>query len=131
MSFNAGFAITYLLTDAMWLSLMTRDFYRPRFERIQQRPMEFNTRYAVLAYLILLFIMFFICIPLVRVYPPLHPSLVFAMVGMAVYGVYNMTNAAVLSDYDVVLCVVDMMWGVLSFAFMGWVYHKYGPHIPK
>ena len=120
-----AFGLIYLCLDAIWLGLMTSRFYRPRFERIQKQPLVFDTRYAVIAYLILLFTMFFICIPLVRVYPNIHPSLVFAMVGLSVYGVYNMTNAAVLKDYDITMCVIDVSWGLASFAFMGWLYERW------
>lgn len=118
------FGLIYLLLDAIWLYTMTTPFYRPRFERIQQTRLTFKMAYAIAAYVLLLFTMVFVCIPLVRVYPKVHPSLVFAMVGLSIYGVYNMTNGAVFDDYGVDLCMVDTAWGLSSFAFMGWLYGR-------
>jgi uncharacterized membrane protein len=118
------FGLVYLLLDAIWLFSMTPAFYRPKFEQIQKTKLRFNPIYAVIAYALLLFTLFAICIPLVRVYPTLHPSLVFAMVGLVMYGVYNMTNAAVFNHYDLDICVVDIVWGTSSFAMMGLLYEQ-------
>jgi uncharacterized membrane protein len=113
------FGLVYLMLDALWLSVMTPTFYRPQFEAIQNQPLRFKTAYAVVAYAILLATLFLICVPLSRVYTRLHTSVVFAMVGLSVYGVYNMTNAAVLEEYTLKTCIVDTLWGTLSFAIMG------------
>jgi uncharacterized membrane protein len=116
------FSMVYLLLDALWLSNMTPVLYRPVFERIQKQSLTFKVGYAAVAYILLLATMFLICIPLTRAYEHLHPSIVFAMVGLSIYGVYNMTNAAVLGKYTAATSVVDTAWGTISFAFMGWMW---------
>ena len=118
------FGFFYLLLDAIWLFSMTPAFYRPKFEKIQKTKLRFNPIYAIIAYALLLLTLFAICIPLAQVYPTLHSSLVFAMVGLVVYGVYNMTNAAIFDHYDVTICAVDILWGVSSFAMMGLMYEQ-------
>lgn len=120
-----NFAALYLLMDVTWISIMSKHFYRNRFERIQQRPLAFKMVPAVLAYLTLLLTLFFVCMPLSEHYKQQYdPWFVFAVVGFCVYGIYNFTNGAVLTDYDHELMLVDILWGITSFALMGLVFKR-------
>ena len=116
------FSIIYLTLDIIWLSSMTGGFYRPKFEKIQQTVLRFRIGYACVAYFLLLATLFFICIPLTKQYPKQNTSLVFSFVGLCIYGIYNATNGAVLSNYGIEICLIDTLWGCFSFAFMGYIY---------
>ena len=117
------FAVAYLIVDVVWISTMSRFFYQQRIETIQKAPLRFAMIPAVLAYVTLLITMFFVCGPLATYYRPrLHPSIVFALVGFCLYGVYNFTNAAIFKEYDYTFVTVDTLWGVVSFAFFGYLY---------
>ena len=125
MDFNAKvmFSLVYLSLDALWLGSMTEVFYRPRFENIQKTKLNFKIGYACVAYLLLLASLFFVCIPLTKQYRQ-NASLVFSLVGLCIYGIYNATNAAVLSNYTLDMFLIDTLWGCVSFAFMGFVYNN-------
>jgi uncharacterized membrane protein len=45
-----------------------------------------------------------------------------ALVGLALYGIYNATNAAIFSGYDIRVAVTDTMWGVLLFSVASGVF---------
>lgn len=116
------FAILYLCVDLIWISIMSKLFYKEQLEKIQKRAMSFKYIPAILAYITLLITMFYICIPLSKYYKQYHPSLVFGLVGFCVYGVYNFTNGAIFYDYNTSFMVIDTLWGLCSFALFGLIY---------
>lgn len=117
------FAILYLCVDLLWIT-GNRAFYNPRIVRIQQgKPVRFRPFAAVVAYLLLLLTMFFVCMPLARQYQGTLPTwAVFGLVGICVYGVYNFTNYAILDNYPLDMVVVDTLWGLCSFSAFGYLY---------
>lgn len=119
------FAVLYLIMDVAWITSMSNPFYKHHFERIQQKPLKFKMGPAVLAYLTLLLTMFFVCIPLSNYYDNTYePWFVFGVVGFCIYGIYNFTNGAVLTEYNHNLMLVDTAWGITSFALMGLLYKR-------
>ena len=59
-------ALIYLLLDFLWIGSMTPLLYRDVFETIQGSPLQFNIPYAVLAYGVLLGVLYYVCRPLSR-----------------------------------------------------------------
>ena len=120
------FALIYLCVDVAWITLMSSRFYAERIARIQcGKPLQFRPTAAVGAYLLLILTMFFVCGPLARYYKGRYPPwFVFGMVGLSIYGVYNFTNYATLTDYPVSYVVVDTLWGLVSFSVFGYLYGR-------
>lgn len=117
------YCLIYLSLDAIWLFTMTPLFYRKRFELIQNSAMNVRMPFALMAYVLLLLTLFNICIPLSDGYKK-NKWIPFTLVGLAIYGVYNMTNAAVFSKYPLDMCIVDTLWGGVCFGIMGYLYLK-------
>lgn len=126
------FAGTYLVTDLLWISFMSDFFYRGRIERVQKQPMVFRKMPAVFAYMMLTMTLFLICQPLSLVYERyfkpknftqkcLLGGVSYALVGGAIYSIYNLTNLAIFANYDVQMAIVDTVWGVCSFGVFGMV----------
>lgn len=116
------FSILYLCVDLIWISIMSKLFYKEQLEKIQKRALTFKYIPAILAYITLLITMFYICVPLSKYYKQYHPSLVFGLVGFCVYGVYNFTNGAIFDDYNWSFIVIDTLWGIVSFSLFGLIY---------
>jgi len=116
------FSILYLCVDLIWISVMAKLFYTEQLEKIQKQTLTFKFVPAILAYITLLIIMFYICIPLSTYYKQHHPSLVFGLVGFCVYGVYNFTNGAIFTNYNWKFIIIDTLWGLVSFALFGLIY---------
>jgi len=117
------FSLLYLIIDICWITVMSGLFYKSRIETIQKEALKFKVLPAILAYLLLLLIIFFICFPLVECYKDkYHPSVVFGFVGLSIYGVYNFTNGAVLTNHNWDYMLVDTLWGLSCFSFLGLVY---------
>lgn len=118
------FALVYLAMDVAWISAMSPPFYKPRIEQIQQgKPMRVKLLPALGAYMLLLVALFAVCIPLSKHYDGrFEPWMIFGLVGLCIYGIYNTTNAAILSDYSTSFMLVDTLWGVVSFSMAGLMY---------
>lgn len=117
-------AIVYLMIDILWVTTMYRIFYRKKIESVQRAlPSQLRIVPAIFAYLILLVLIFFVCVPLSQFYQDKYPTwFVFGVVGFCVYGIYNCTNGAIFTHYDTTFMLVDLTWGCISFALVGMIY---------
>lgn len=119
------FSILYLIVDILWISTMSKLFYKVRIKNIQKDDLKFKLLPAIFAYFTLLLTMFYICIPLSIHYEnKYHPSITFGLVGFAIYGVYNFTNSAIFNNYKWDFVIIDTLWGIISFMFFGFLYNK-------
>ena len=115
-------AALYLVLDLVWIQGMTPIFYRSAFEGIQHSPLQFQMLYALAAYAVLLGVLYYICRPLSKSEPyTKRPWLAYALVGFALYSVYNLTNAAVFTEYPQKMILIDTLWGTSAFALLGWL----------
>ena len=112
-------ALIYLVFDIIWINLMTPILYRKVFENIQKSEMIPNLVYAVCCYCVLLVCLYFICIPLSTTYQKKYKWIAYALVGFALYSVFNLTNAAVLSEYPLKMIIIDTVWGTTVFSILG------------
>jgi uncharacterized membrane protein len=119
------FALLYLFMDLLWIT-GNRAFYNPRISRIQQgKPVSFRPTAAVVAYVLLLLTLFFVCMPLSRHYQGQFPPwVVFGVVGLCVYGVFNSTNYAIFADYPLDMALIDTLWGFTVFALFGYFFSR-------
>lgn len=100
---------------------MTPMLYQNVFDKIQKSPMKANMYYAVLAYIVLLLVIFKICIPLSKTYKK-HKWFAFTLVGFSIYSIYNLTNAVTFNDYPIKMIIIDSIWGSSVFTLLGVVY---------
>ena len=120
-SINVKLVILYLCLEYFWLSTLSSNFYLPRFASIQQSSIELNIWYTILAYISILFSIFYICIPLTSYYSS-HPWFAFSIVGFVIYSIFNFTNAALFHKYPVDLVIADTFWGTFCFTLIGVFY---------
>ena len=113
-------AIAYLTLDILWITSMTPILYKTAFEKIQKTVLQLNILYAFLAYFVLLGVIYFICRPLsqCKLYASM-PWLAYAIVGFSIYAVFNLTNAAVFTNYPKNMILIDTLWGTGIFALLG------------
>jgi uncharacterized membrane protein len=116
-------SLLYLTLDVVWIYLMTPLLYRKAYESIQQSPLVFDSTYAILAYLTLLGVLYWICRPLSRAYTV--SWFAYTLVGFALYAVYNLTNGAVFSRYSWKMVLIDILWGVSVFSLLGYLDQRY------
>lgn len=118
MQFFAAYAVALVVMgalDGIWLGWLAKSFYREQLGSL----MTDSVRLVPAA-------IYYFGFPLVIVYLALTPSASFgeavlrsAVLGLAAFGVYDLTNLATLRGYTVLMTVVDMAWGTFATALGG------------
>ena len=101
--------------DGLWLGWLAKSFYQEQLGAL----MTDSVRIVPAA-------IYYFGFPLAIVYLALVPAtslgeavLRSAVLGLAAFGVYDMTNLATLRGYTVLMAVVDMAWGTFATALSG------------
>ncbi len=111
----AGTFTTLLVADAIWLGVVARSFYRDQLGSMMLPQPNFTI--AALFYLF-----YAVAIVILAVMPGVKAGSIWmaigygAVLGLAAYGTYDITNLAVLKGWPVIVTVVDMVWGTLITA---------------
>lgn len=116
------FIIVYMILDLLWITMMSSMYYNEQIAVIQNSEPKYRYMYALMAYVALVFVLLYVCIPLAdsKVYP--SSMIAFAVVGFSIYGIFNLTNAAIFERYPYHFVAIDTLWGSVAFGFMGLVY---------
>ncbi|OWV76114.1 hypothetical protein ATY77_05985 [Rhizobium sp. R634] len=111
----AGVLFTLLVCDGIWLGLVARNFYRDQLGQL----MLPSPNLAVAA---LFYLFFAAAVAILAVLPALSAGSVTAallygaILGLAAYGTYDITNLATLRNWPLTLSLVDMAWGTVLTA---------------
>jgi uncharacterized membrane protein len=117
--FGLAYVVVLLVVlglDAVWLGFIAKNFYRQEMGRLMSDTVRVTP--AVLFYL--LYPLALVYLALFRV-PASKGEAVLrsAVVGLAAYGAYDLTNMAIVSGWPVTLSLVDWAWGGLAGAVAG------------
>jgi uncharacterized membrane protein len=105
--------LALLALDAVWLtSNMT--MHRALFAKLQGSPLTIRWIPAVLVYVVIVGAVWFFA---VRETKTVQDAAVRGgLLGLSMYGVYDLTNYATLSKYPLTFAVSDMAWGTFLCA---------------
>ena len=114
-----GIAIlSFLVLDSIWFKFVVKDFNLKHLAEIGRIANgEFQILYgpAIVVYLLMALAVVFFALPKVAGASFLGTFLWGAFLGLIVYGVFDMTNMAVLKKYSLSFALVDMAWGAFAF----------------
>jgi len=103
---------SFLLVDAVWLGLVAKNFYRQQLGDLMLPSPSLGVAAAF-------YVVFAIAIVILAVLPGLGAGSVWvaigygAVLGLAAYGTYDMTNLSTLKGWPASLSIVDMIWGTV------------------
>lgn len=104
--------ILLLVLDIIWIGGFMGGQYEGMIKKIQGSKMTVNLLYAVLTYILMIIGLQFFVIPNIKEENMLMDSLKYGFLyGMILYGVYGLTAAAVIKDWDILVTVYDIIWG--------------------
>ena len=103
----------YVVLEVIWLTLM-KPFYKTQFAFFINKPLAIQSVTAtILVYILLLSsaIVF------------LHDGPIWkgTLFGLAVYGVYNLTNKVTIPNYPWSMVIVDTLWGAAIFTIVAMI----------
>ena len=114
---------TVIILDFIWLNLNI-NYHKKLFNSVQGSPLHIRVFPALLVYIL---------IPVAVVFFAVNKASSFndavtrgALLGLAMYGIYDLTNLSTLSNwtYEMVFC--DVLWGTSVCAAAAAVAYKYG-----
>ncbi len=98
---------TLAVLDAVWLGLVSRDFYKARLgQLLLDQP---NWPVAILFYLI--HAAGIVVFPVALATSWLSAAMYGALFGVVVYAAYDLTNLATLRGWPMAVSLVDIAWG--------------------
>ena len=104
--------ILLLVLDIIWIGGFMGGQYEGMIKKIQGSKMTVNLLYAVLTYILMIIGLQFFVISNIKEENMLMDSLKYGFLyGMILYGVYGLTAAAVIKDWDILVTVYDIIWG--------------------
>ncbi|WP_018899421.1 DUF2177 family protein [Rhizobium sp. 2MFCol3.1] len=104
--------LSFLLVDAVWLGLVAKSFYRQQLGDLMLPSPSLGVAAAF-------YVVFAIAIVVLAVRPGLGAGSVWvavgygAVLGLAAYGTYDMTNLSTLKGWPISLSIIDMIWGTV------------------
>lgn len=104
--------ILLLVLDIIWIGGFMGGQYKGMIKKIQGSEMTVNLLYAVLTYILMIIGLQFFVISNVKEENLLIDSLKYGFLyGMILYGVYGLTAAAVIKEWDILVTIYDILWG--------------------
>lgn len=104
--------LVFLITDFIWIGGIASSFYQNQIGfLLSPKP---NMAAAVIFYSIYIAgLLYFVVLPSLKVkkLSTLRVLLIGGLFGFVSYAVYDLTNYITLSDWPLLLTVVDMLWG--------------------
>tara|TARA_B100001059_G_C17827919_1_gene582667 strand:+ start:419 stop:805 length:387 start_codon:yes stop_codon:yes gene_type:complete len=94
------------------------DYFGRYFETIQNSPMKFQPFKAAMAYILLVIGLYYFVI---REKKPMTYAF---LLGVFVYGVYDLTNYATLEKWTLRFVVTDTLWGGVVFSLSTYIIYK-------
>ena len=109
-------SIILLILDIVWLNLVMKKRYGRMIPQIQGSKMALNYYYATLSYAFMIIGLNVFVIPHIDKKNLITSSLKFGFTfGLILYGVYDFTAGAVLTNWDFRLALLDILWGGVVF----------------
>jgi uncharacterized membrane protein len=107
--------ISFLIVDLLWIGVIAKKFYMNQMSvigRIYDGQFQPILWAALLVYIFLsIGVVYFILPRLETDASGLTSFFTGALLGLIIYGVYDMTNYSTLKDWPLLLALADMFWG--------------------
>lgn len=110
-------AIIFVIIDFFYLNII-KQYFKNQIEKVQKTPLKVNILGALLCYIFLIFgLNYFI------IQPKRSVSDAF-LLGILIYGVYETTSYALLSNWSFLTVIMDTLWGGALFAITTFIINQ-------
>lgn len=109
-------AVIFMAVDLGFLRMLI-PFWNNQLIKIQGHPLAMNYLAAGLAYLTLTLGLYYF---IIRSRKPVIEAM---LIGWFVYFVYELTNKAIITNWNWTTVIVDGLWGGISFGLTTWIFY--------
>ena len=114
-------AVAMLVLDLVVLSLLSK-MWKESIEKIQSTPFKVKSLYAVGAYILMIFGLYYFVL---QSNLPTNQLVLKAFAfGIVVYGIFDFTNLAIFTNYNLKTAAIDILWGGILMASVTWIVQK-------
>ena len=103
-----------LAVDGLYLNNIGIATFKKNVELIQKSPLEWNMYGALLSYVCVISVLYYFIISQNK---PVFDAF---LLGIFLYGTFDMTNLAMFKKYEWKTAITDTLWGGTLFAFTTW-----------
>jgi uncharacterized membrane protein len=107
-----------LTVDVLYLYNVGMTTFQKNVELIQKSPLELNVYGALLSYICVIGILYYFIIAQRK------PVIDAFLLGIFLYGTFDMTNLAIFKKYEWKTAITDTLWGGTLFAITTWATYK-------
>lgn len=127
-----GSAILFFIIDLLWVAVLANQSFRDQVLRIQGTPMVVRSWIMPLIYLLMGAGIAFYSLPKVQRLGTLgdenrsvrNSFMWGGLLGLIIYGVFDLTNYAILRDWGIGLAMMDVMWGTFLTGLVTYLSHR-------
>ena len=114
-------SVFMLIIDLIVLSLLSK-MWKESIEKIQSTPFKVKPLYAAGAYILMIFGLYYFVI---ESNLPTNQLVARAFAfGIVVYGIFDFTNLAIFTNYNLKTALIDILWGGILMALVTWLVQK-------
>jgi uncharacterized membrane protein len=107
----------FLVLDGVWLGVLMKNFYRDQLSAIARlKDGGFAPVWSAVVPVYLLLGLGVVLFVLPRATDVVSAAKYGALLGLVVYGVYDLTNYSTLAQYPLTITLVDIGWGMFATA---------------
>ncbi len=119
--------ILFCLLDFLWIGYFGKSLYFNQlgaFLSIEGDQLKPNLLAALVVYILFALMIWFVVLPLAE--NQIAYSFMYgALLGLIVYGIYDMTNLSVLKNWPIHISLIDWCWGIIlcsvTSGFCSWI----------
>lgn len=110
-------AVIFVILDGIYLNLI-KGYFNKQVKAIQGSDIQINFIATAITYIFLIFgINYFI----IQKHKSIQDA---AILGLIIYGVYELTNLALFKNWSVLTVIIDTTWGATLFALTTSIVYK-------
>lgn len=102
--------VAFGLLDFIWLGLIAQEWYQTEMATLLRQ--QFITWPWLVFYLMYGFVAFVLAVVPNRDKPWYYASIDGALLGLASYGAYNLTNYSIIEGFTLYIMLIDWAWGI-------------------
>ena len=113
--------MSFLVLDSFYLGYMS-DYYKKLISDIQKSPMKLKLLPTIGVYIIIMFSWYYF------IYKNITPKTNYksimdsAILGFCMYSLFDLTNHAILKNWDIKTVVIDSLWGMILYTIPTTIY---------
>lgn len=114
--YHLRFVFIMLILDFAYISTIGNSLFSKTIRNIQNSNMKISYLGAFISYILLIIALYYFIISK-------NASIMDAFVlGVVIYGVFDFTNIALFSNYDIYTGIIDTLWGGILFSLTTFLY---------